>query len=557
MENDKEFEQVRRVPSLAWWAWLGAFCCFPALVGFQMWLWRYFNAMELVRNFARSRPLLFFLATALFALCAMVVLVRLCLKDSRLGARLSGFLLAARKPLLAGLIVVVLGFYIARYATGSPFLIYASDGTVNQDTLALAFQAKVFAAGKLWVPDAGPCFDTIFVVLRNGRQFGKYQPVTPLVFALSQVLFKDLRPFAVALPFCSALLAGLLAAEIFGGAAGVLAAALWLVSGDTLIHGASVRSDPVATFLLLLVAWAALRFVRTGGKGWLALVGLALLLQVNNKAFAGLIAAAGLGAYALVLLRARPKAAKLLLVTLGAGMAVGLALMLGVNKLYTGSPFTSMYEVYTPFDKPGLGLRECYKNVPPVNFTLREVPRSAIAPFGALSRAFTPLGPLVLLAGLPLLWRKRKAETALVCAATLSLLIYGAYWFSACLIVQLVIAPPVYLALCTFKPNAKPEELRIIREALSQPTLVFLSPRTATFGIGWDVSQLATVERLIGMPNLGLGALTPDPFYKSSLLVAVDRGAEENAKAIARFPGYRILRATYEGDKVKIEPYEP
>src|SRR5262249_8824267 len=50
-----------------------------------------------------------------------------------------------------------------------------------QDSVAYLFQAKIFASGRLWadLPPTPEFFEHEFVVMRDGRWFGKYPPGFP------------------------------------------------------------------------------------------------------------------------------------------------------------------------------------------------------------------------------------------------------------------------------------------------------------------------------------------------------------------------------------------
>lgn len=556
---------------------LGALLLFPVLFWGQFFLWR---------ALPEEAPKELLAAGLGFALTGLVAL-----SFRKHWAYLIATLKRYRAPLLLGVLLAVTGFHIARYASVAPFLPYDYDARVNMDTFALDFQAKVFSEGKLWAEAPGASFDTLGVVQFEDRWFGRYAPLTPLYFALGEGLFKDPRPLAILLPLLAALLAGLLAAELFGVSAGYLAAALWLVSKTALVLFPTVRSNPVAAVLLLLGAWAAVKYAKGGRPRWALLVALALVLQLNNRAFDGLIMALGLGLYALLLL----KPSKRIGLTLGlatlAGIGFGFGAMLGVNHLYTGDVLTAPFHLLSPRDLPGFGPRQTTPETTLVNYTPADMLPNVLAPFNALWRTYTPFGILLLALAWPRLWRKHKAEAGLLLACVSGLAIYGLYWFPSprygmvvtplvgvfvagiCaygqerrwwralfglfLAVQFVIVPAVTAARCNLSPVAQPADLALMEEARSAPALVFLSPSTALYQ---DLAghKKITVAREIGRPNTGLGALIPDPELEGPLVVAVDRGEDENAKVIARLPGRRVLRAVYDDDgSVTITPYSP
>ena len=556
---------------------LGALLLYPALFWGQFWMWKALPAQ------APIEPLAIGLGLTFAGLLALAL-------RNRQAAALEA-LNRYRAPLLLGALLAVTGFHIARYASVAPFLPYDYDSRVNMDTFALDFQAKVFSEGKLWAEAPGASFDTLGVVQFEGRWFGRYAPLTPLYFALGEGLLKDAHPLAILLPLLAALLAGLLAAELFGASAGYLAAALWLVSKEALVIFPTVRSNPVAAVLLLVGAWAAVKFAKGGRPGWALLVALALVLQLNNRAFDGLIMALGLGVYALLLLKpSRRRGLALGLATL-AGITFGFGVILGLNHLYTGDALTAPFHLLSPRDLPGFGPRQVSPGTTLVNYTPAAMLPNVLAPFNALWRACTPLGILLLALTWPRLWRKHKAETGLLLACALGLSIYGLYWFpsprygmviapfvavfvaGACLggsakrwwrlllglflVAQFVITPSLTAAKCNLRPVAQPAELALLEEARSAPTLVFLSPAT-TLADDLAGHKRILAAREIGRPNTGLGALIPSPTLNSLLVVALDRGAMANAEVIRRLSGRRVLLAVYDEEgAVTLAPYRP
>ncbi len=557
--------------------WCLAILLFPAIFWGQFWLWKALPAEVPVEPLAVGLGL------------TSAGLLALALRNHQ--AATLETLNRYRAPLLLGVLLAVTGFHIARYASVAPFLPYDYDSRVNMDTFALDFQAKVFSEGKLWAEAPGASFDTLGVVQFEGRWFGRYPPLTPLYFALGERLLKDPRPLAILLPLLAALLAGLLASEFFGASAGYLAAALWLVSKEALVLFPTVRSNPVAAVLLLVGAWAAVKLAKSGRPGWALLVALALVLQLNNRAFDGLIMALGLGVYALLLLKpSRRVGLRLGLATL-AGIGFGFAVMLGVNHLYTGDVLTAPFQLFSPKDLPGFGPRQHSPETTLVNYTPADMLPNVLAPFNALWRTYTPLGILLLALAWPRLWRKHKAETGLLLAFVLGLAVYGLHWFpsprygmvvapfvgvfvaGACLgssakswwrlllglflVAHFWITPSLTAVRCNLSPVAQPAELALLEEARSAPALVFLSPATTLFE---DMAghKKISVARVIGRPNTGLGALLPSPTLNSPLVVALDRGAVANAEVIRRLPGRRVLLAVYgEEGSVTITPYSP
>jgi len=568
--------QVKSKEARSWSSTIGALLLFPALFWGQFFLWR------ALPEEAPKELLAAGLGLALTGLVALGLRKR--------WATALKALEVYRAPLLLGVILSVTAFNCVRYASVAPFLPYDADSVVNMDTFALDFQAKVFAEGRLWAEAPGASFETLGVVESGGRWFGRYPPVTPLYFALGEGLFGDPRPLAILLPLLAALFAGLLAAELFGASAGYLAAALWLVSKTALVLFPTVRSNPVAALLLLVGAWAAIKLVKTARPGWALVVAFSIVLQLNNRAFDGLIMALGLGVYALLLLKPSKRVGLTLGLATLAGMAFGFGAMLGINHLYTGDVLTAPFQRFSARDLPGFGLRQHSPEMTLVNYTPADMLPNVLAPFNALWRTYTPFGILLLALAWPRLLRRHKAEAGLLLATVLALALYGLHWFPSprygmviapfvgvflagvCLggpeklgwrgllglflAAQFVIIPAVTAASCHLSPVALPAELALIKEAQTQPTLVFLSPAETQFE-DQAGHRMVKGSRQIGRPNRGLGALIPDPALDGPLVVAVDRGPRANAEVLRRLPGRRALLAVYAEDgTVQITPYK-
>jgi 4-amino-4-deoxy-L-arabinose transferase-like glycosyltransferase len=224
-----------------------------------------------------------------------------------------------------------------------------------EDEVAFLFQARTIASGRLVAPaPAHPEFFAIpFILVRDGRWFGKFPPGWPAVLALGALAG---RPWLVN-PLLAAACVGLAyraGRRLYGAPTGLLAAALLAASPFFLLHAGSFMGHVAAllwalAFLLLFAA-----AVSTGSR-WAALgAGAALGMLFLTRP----LTAVGIGlpyalwaAVATVRDRQRARAYLPMLV----GCAPFVAALLAWNRLTTGDPLRSAYELYWSFDRVGFG----------------------------------------------------------------------------------------------------------------------------------------------------------------------------------------------------------
>ena len=241
-----------------------------------------------------------------------------------------------------------------------------------QDSVTYLFQAQTLARGKLWAP-APPLpefFEQEFLLVRDGRWFGKYPPGFPAVLALGVLAG---APWLVN-PLLATLTVPLLytlGRLLYNHTTGLLAALLSLASPFFLFMSGSHMSHPAELFwiTLFMSSWLlALRHHNTRqANAYGALAGLALGLTFLTRQLTTV--ALGLPFLALTLLPAiatamRTRTTNLLqalvpylrpaLIT-AAISACFLILLLAYQSALTGDPFTDPRLLFWDYDRLGFG----------------------------------------------------------------------------------------------------------------------------------------------------------------------------------------------------------
>lgn len=218
------------------------------------------------------------------------------------------------------------------------------------DEVSYAFQGRIFAAGRLYLPPppVPEAFDVDNVILTADRWCSKYPPGFPLLLAPGWLLGV---PWLVNPLLLGAAVFGLfrLGSRLFGPATGLLGAFLLATLPFALLQAAGFMSHVAS---LALVTWC-LSLLADGDSGRSRprlvtaglLGGLAFLVRPASSVFL-------LGVPVLLLLGlAFPRGRRLRAATLlVSGGLLPVALLLGVQWLSFGSPFRSGYAVFDPWE---------------------------------------------------------------------------------------------------------------------------------------------------------------------------------------------------------------
>ncbi|MCA9964487.1 MAG: glycosyltransferase family 39 protein [Anaerolineales bacterium] len=248
-----------------------------------------------------------------------------------------------------------------------------------QDSVTYLFQAQTLARGSLTAP-APPLpdfFTQEFLLVRQGKWFGKYPPGFPLLLAVGVRLGV---PWVVnpLLAVLSLSLLFQLGRRLYGREVGVITAVLALASPFFVIMTGTYMAHVAELFwvLLFMVAWLAGQKRRLGlarRVAFWSLAGVALGMALLTRQFAAM--AVGVPFALLTLLQnilrkgaktQRPKAffcafaplrelqvGQLAVVGLLTGVAVGL--LLGYQWRVTGNPWLDPRLLFWPYDRVGFG----------------------------------------------------------------------------------------------------------------------------------------------------------------------------------------------------------
>jgi len=215
------------------------------------------------------------------------------------------------------------------------------------------YQAKTFAAGRLWSPLVGgrEFFDPnmcphpagVGFAFVGDRWFFVLPPLAPLLYALGMLAG---APWVVAPLLGGGVVAASywLAREIFGGTVALIALPLTALSGWLVFNSAEYLTHVPCLVAMLVFMVAALRAMRTGSWAWGAGAGLLLGLGAAARPATALALCLPFAvAWAVWLLR-RPREAWLPTVAFAVALAVPLACLVAYNAATTGEALTSPYQ---------------------------------------------------------------------------------------------------------------------------------------------------------------------------------------------------------------------
>jgi len=225
-----------------------------------------------------------------------------------------------------------------------------------QDEIAVHFQAKVFASGRLYAP-APPLpefFKQEFIVLDGDRWYGKYQPGASLLlaagvpFGLEWLIHPLLSGLGVVLLY-------LLGTRLVSGAMARLAVLLAVISPFWIMTFSSMMPHPGCLVTLLAGGWCLLRAVAAARPAaWAlaagALVGAGLLFRPYTAVVLGGTALA----LAFIVYRRgvwRPAC----FVPFVFGAVLMLIVTLTYNRALTGDSWTTPFQKYSAKDRLGFG----------------------------------------------------------------------------------------------------------------------------------------------------------------------------------------------------------
>ena len=228
----------------------------------------------------------------------------------------------------------------------------------TEDEVAYLFQARTIAAGQLVAraPAYPEFFEIPFVMIHRGWWMGKYLPGYPAALALGVLAGQPwlLNPVVGALSVGLVYLAG---RRLYGAPTGLLAAALTAASPFFLLQAGSFMSHVVClcwalAFLLLFERARQADGLSALGMGGLAGVTLGMLFLARPLTAVAVGLPYALWAGVEIVRWPRRLPVYLVMLLLSAYAVIG---MFAYNRLTTGDPLLSAYEVYWPFDRVGFG----------------------------------------------------------------------------------------------------------------------------------------------------------------------------------------------------------
>ncbi|MBN2208127.1 MAG: tetratricopeptide repeat protein [Candidatus Coatesbacteria bacterium] len=233
-------------------------------------------------------------------------------------------------------------------------LIFVLGGVPHvQDSIALMFQAKVFAIGKVGVqaPEHLEFFQYPFMVVEKGLLHAKYFPMHALVLALGVPLNAELlvQPILAALTL---LLIYILARELYGQLTAKATVLLVAVSPFFLYMHTSFLSHTTSLLFFSLFVFSLVKSLKTSSKVFPLVAGLSLGLMFNTRPQTAYVVALALVPTAVKELLARRR--RILTAALfGIGLIPAGALAMSYRYPFTGKLFGMPFDFSNPADKLG------------------------------------------------------------------------------------------------------------------------------------------------------------------------------------------------------------
>ncbi len=213
------------------------------------------------------------------------------------------------------------------------------------DEVIYLFQAKYFAAGRLYLPvgSVPQAFDIIHTTTAQGHWFGIFPPGWPLLMSLGVLVGAPwlINPILTVVVI---LVVHRMVTETHDRATAGLAIVLLLLSPWFLYMGGSMMSHMASMLAAITVLRAAIRLTQTArfGDGIAAGIGLGALVLI--RPFEGVLV--GLATASWLLIELRLKAVNLATLVFGVlALAIG-GLTLPYNRALTGDPFRTPIGLY-------------------------------------------------------------------------------------------------------------------------------------------------------------------------------------------------------------------
>lgn len=226
----------------------------------------------------------------------------------------------------------------------------------NQDEVAMVFQAKVFAGGRLFAdtPALPEFFDHEYVLFDGPRWYGKYffGPSLAMVPGIWLGVMWLVNPLLGA---ASVLLTYVLGRDLLGEKIARVAALLMAVSPFRMSLFSMMMAHPVCLATLVLAAVAVVKVVRDPARwGWAMAAGAGLGYAANSRPLTAAVLGAVMGVAAMLALPWRQLRWQTV-VAFALPLLVLTGAYFGYNKALTGDAWLTPFEKWCPKDRLGFG----------------------------------------------------------------------------------------------------------------------------------------------------------------------------------------------------------
>lgn len=322
---------------------------------------------------------------------------------------------------------------IALFATCAICLIQLEAIPHVQDSVAYYFQAKIFEMGRWYAPAPKfpDAFQHEFVILNDGKWFGKYPPGYPLLLAAGMIARV---PWLVnpLLGTGALILTALTGARLFSRRTGLVAAVLGLFSPFFLLLAASFMSHAAGFFCFALAIYLMVRMEQQPDEGgiarWLVplLAGVAAGWLFITRSYTAVLVLLPFAVYFGITIWRKPCWWRWLIAAAAVIPVIGILLVF--NAQAAGSPFNNTWEVNAPYDRigfalHGIGMRDGHTPSDGLYVVMRNVSELLRDLYG------WPLFITLALAFLPFaLGAAKRWDWLLLVSAACLIFGYSAYW---------------------------------------------------------------------------------------------------------------------------------
>lgn len=454
-----------------------------------------------------------------------------------------------------------------------------------EDEMAYVWQAQVIAGGHLSLetPPCPRCFLVPFVVDANGLRSGKYPPGWPAMLALGVLLGARwlVNPL---LSGWTVWLIYRVVKKLTNEVTALIAVLLTITSPFFLMNSGTLLAHPLSLFLTaaFTLSWLDTFDSNRRAPRWITALtaGFSLGLLALTRPLSAVAVGLPFGLHGLWLLAKGDSAARKSAAGIGAlALLIGSSLFLWQYAV-TGDPLTNPYVLWWPYDTIGFGPNVGVQTggywpkdaIPNLQVSLY-FGRHDLFGWLGFSYYLLPVGALALL-------RRPKALMAAAVAPAV-VAAYCLYWIGSWLYgpryyyegllgaVLLSAAGITWLAGKLLPVSAPPWKRWLARArfglvsaavlfAVACNCLYYIPPRLAGFVGLYDVrgeylqpfqsqSALALTPALVIVHPLDdwieYGRLTDlsSPYFDTPFVFIINRGPEENAKALALFPERRVF----------------